>query len=115
MVWDKGLQAGRQAASTKKLSICAAPQRVARYDRCSSYPPFTPTVVAISTSPSLKRGSYEMDIDERIGRAKDLIQRREEIDAELASMFGITVRAKKTLRCSNRLLKFALKGRYLTA
>lgn len=41
-----------------------------------------------------------MDIDERIGRAKDLIQRREEIDAELAMMFGITVRAKKTLRCS---------------
>ncbi len=41
-----------------------------------------------------------MDIDERIVRAKDLIQRREEIDAELATMFGITVRAKKTLRCS---------------
>ena len=41
-----------------------------------------------------------MDIDERIARAKDLIQKREEIDTELAGLFGITVRAKKTLRCS---------------
>jgi hypothetical protein len=41
-----------------------------------------------------------MDIDERIARAKELIQKREEIDTELAGLFGITVKAKKTLRCS---------------
>jgi hypothetical protein len=41
-----------------------------------------------------------MDIDDRIARAKDLIQRREEIDGELATLFGITIKAKKTLRCS---------------
>jgi hypothetical protein len=41
-----------------------------------------------------------MDIDERIARAKDLIQKREEIDTELAGLFGIAVKAKKTLRCS---------------
>jgi hypothetical protein len=40
-----------------------------------------------------------MDIDDRIARVKDLIQ-REEIDAELAGLFGISVKAKKTLRCS---------------
>ena len=41
-----------------------------------------------------------MDIDDRIARAKELIQKREEIDAELAGMFGITIRARKPLRCS---------------
>ena len=41
-----------------------------------------------------------MDIDEKIVRVKDLIQRREEIDAKLAGLFGISVKAKKTLRCS---------------
>ena len=41
-----------------------------------------------------------MDIDERIARVKDLIQKREEIDAELGGIFGISVRAKKALRCS---------------
>jgi hypothetical protein len=41
-----------------------------------------------------------MDIDDRIARVKDLIQNREEIDSELAGLFGITVKAKKTLRCS---------------
>jgi hypothetical protein len=41
-----------------------------------------------------------MDIDDRIARAKDLIQKREEIDAELAGLFGIAIKAKKTLRCS---------------
>ena len=41
-----------------------------------------------------------MDIDEKIGRVKDLIRRREEIDAELATMFAISIRGKKTLRCS---------------
>jgi hypothetical protein len=41
-----------------------------------------------------------MDIDDRIARVKDLIQKREEIDTELAALLGITVKAKKTLRCS---------------
>jgi hypothetical protein len=41
-----------------------------------------------------------MEIDDRIDRAKDLIRKREEIDSELAALFCITVRAKKTLRCS---------------
>ena len=41
-----------------------------------------------------------MEIDERIARAKELIQKREEIDAELASMLGIALRARKPLRCS---------------
>jgi hypothetical protein len=41
-----------------------------------------------------------MDIDDRIAKAKSLIQKREEIDAELAEMFGVSVRGKKTPRCS---------------
>jgi hypothetical protein len=41
-----------------------------------------------------------MDIDDRIARAKDLIGKREEIDTELAALFGIAVKTKKTLRCS---------------
>jgi hypothetical protein len=41
-----------------------------------------------------------MDIYDRIRRVKDLIQKREEIDTELAGLFGIAVKAKKTLRCS---------------
>jgi hypothetical protein len=41
-----------------------------------------------------------MDIDDRIARVKDLIQKREEIDTELARLFGITVKTKKMLRCS---------------
>jgi hypothetical protein len=41
-----------------------------------------------------------MTIDDRILRVKDLIQKREEIDAELAGLFGLTVRVKKALRCS---------------
>ncbi len=41
-----------------------------------------------------------MDIADRIASVKDLIQKREEIDTELAGLFGITVKAKKTLRCS---------------
>jgi hypothetical protein len=41
-----------------------------------------------------------MDFDDRITRVKDLIQRREEIDAELAGLFNITIKSKKTLRCS---------------
>jgi hypothetical protein len=46
------------------------------------------------------REEKQMTIDDRISRVKDLIQKREEIDAELAGMFGLVVRVKKTLRCS---------------
>ena len=41
-----------------------------------------------------------MIVDERIARVKELIQKREEIDAELAGMFGVAGRVKKPLRCS---------------
>jgi len=41
-----------------------------------------------------------MTIDERIARVKELIQKREEIDAELEGMFGLAGRIKKPLRCS---------------
>ena len=41
-----------------------------------------------------------MDIDDKIGRAKDLIQKCEEIDTELAALFGIAIKPKKLLRCS---------------
>jgi hypothetical protein len=47
----------------------------------------------------IKEGNV-MDIDDKIIRVKTLIDQREEIDAELAALFGISVRAKKTLRCS---------------
>ena len=41
-----------------------------------------------------------MDIDTQIVRVKELIRRREEIDAELATIFDINVKAKKIARCS---------------
>ena len=41
-----------------------------------------------------------MTIDERIARVKELIQKREDIDAELEGIFGLAPRAKKTARCS---------------
>lgn len=41
-----------------------------------------------------------MEIDTQIARVKELIARREEIDAELAGMLGVTPRVRKTLRCS---------------
>ncbi len=41
-----------------------------------------------------------MDIDTHIARVKDLIAKREEIDAELSTMLGITPKARKTQRCS---------------
>jgi hypothetical protein len=53
----------------------------------------------------LKRATREekpMTIDDRISRVKDLIQKREEIDAELAGLFGSAVRGKKAPRCSKR-------------
>jgi hypothetical protein len=40
------------------------------------------------------------NIDTQIARVKELIAKREEIDAELASMLGIEPRAKKPQRCS---------------
>ena len=41
-----------------------------------------------------------MEIDTQIARVKDLIARREEIDAELATMLGVIPKARKTMRCS---------------
>jgi len=41
-----------------------------------------------------------MTIDESIARVKELIQKREEIDAELAGLFGLSPRVKKTVRCT---------------
>jgi hypothetical protein len=41
-----------------------------------------------------------MNIDTQIARVKELIAKREEIDAELAGMFGIEPKAKKPQRCS---------------
>jgi hypothetical protein len=41
-----------------------------------------------------------MTIDESIARVKELIQKREEIDAELAGLFGLSPRVKKTARCT---------------
>jgi hypothetical protein len=41
-----------------------------------------------------------MDIDSKIAHIKELIQKREDIDSELATIFGITLKPKKTLRCS---------------
>jgi hypothetical protein len=40
------------------------------------------------------------DIETQIARIKDLIARREEIDAELSAILGVTPRAKRTLHCS---------------
>ena len=41
-----------------------------------------------------------MSIDAQIARVKELIAKREEIDAELSSMLGIEPKAKKPQRCS---------------
>ena len=40
------------------------------------------------------------DIDNQIARVKDLIAKREEIDAELSAIFGITLKVRKPQRCS---------------
>jgi hypothetical protein len=42
-----------------------------------------------------------MEIDARISRAKDLIAKREEIDAELASLFGIAAGPRKLQKCTS--------------
>jgi hypothetical protein len=41
-----------------------------------------------------------MEIDTQIARVKDLISKREEIDAELAAMLGIVPKTRKAMRCS---------------
>ena len=42
-----------------------------------------------------------LDIDTQITRVKDLIAKREEIDAELSMMLGATSKVRKPQRCSN--------------
>lgn len=42
-----------------------------------------------------------MDIDTRIARVKELIARREELDAELAELFGGSLKERRTPKCSN--------------
>jgi hypothetical protein len=41
-----------------------------------------------------------MDIDMQIARVKDLITKREEIDAELSVILGVTPKTRKAMRCS---------------
>lgn len=41
-----------------------------------------------------------LDIDTHIARVKDLIAKREEIDAELSTMLGVTPKVRKPQRCS---------------
>jgi hypothetical protein len=41
-----------------------------------------------------------MEIDTKIARIKELIQRREDIDAELATFLTIGAKTKKIVRCS---------------
>jgi len=41
-----------------------------------------------------------MDIDSKIARAKELIAKREEVDAELAELLGGGVREKRSPKCS---------------
>lgn len=40
------------------------------------------------------------DIDTQIARIKDLIAKREEIDAELSAVLGISPKVRKPQRCS---------------
>lgn len=42
-----------------------------------------------------------MDIDTRIARVKELIAKREELDAELAELFGGSLKERRTPKCSN--------------
>jgi hypothetical protein len=41
-----------------------------------------------------------MEIDARIARAKELIAKREELDAELHELLGGTAREKRSPKCS---------------
>jgi len=45
-------------------------------------------------------GDY-MEIDAKIARVKDVIAKREEIDAELASLFGLTAPQRKLQKCAS--------------
>jgi len=42
-----------------------------------------------------------LDIDTQINRVKDLIAKREEIDAELSTILGVTSKTRKPQRCSH--------------
>ena len=42
-----------------------------------------------------------LDIDTQIVRVKDLIAKREEIDAELSTIFGVAPKVRKPQRCSH--------------
>jgi hypothetical protein len=46
-------------------------------------------------------GGSHMEIDGRISRFKELIAKREHIDAELASLFGITAGPRKLQKCTS--------------
>jgi hypothetical protein len=41
-----------------------------------------------------------LDIDTQITRVKDLIAKREEIEAELSAILGVTPKTRKPQRCS---------------
>ena len=41
-----------------------------------------------------------VDIDTKIARVKELIARREQLDAELGELLGGTMRERRTSRCS---------------
>jgi hypothetical protein len=41
-----------------------------------------------------------MDIDARIARAKELIAKREQLDAELSELLGGSVRERRSPKCS---------------
>jgi hypothetical protein len=42
-----------------------------------------------------------MEIDAKISRVKELIAKREELDAELDTLFGGAMREKRSSKCSN--------------
>lgn len=42
-----------------------------------------------------------MDIDTKIARVKELISKREELDAELDELFGGCLKERRTPKCSN--------------
>lgn len=42
-----------------------------------------------------------MDIDARIARVKELIAKREELDAELAELFGGSLKERRVPKCSS--------------
>jgi hypothetical protein len=67
--------------------------------RRGAWPPLTPFRRYLFLGLSI-REEKQMTIDESIARVKELIQKREEIDAELAGLFGLNPRVKKTARCT---------------